>query len=299
LARRKQTAGRYPARSPPTGSCDTDLPIATRLPVKSGGERRRAQGWIAQKGGQHRVLAGRSVDGRDRRSACALPVGFSGASSPTPFWTCRAVHSGRWPERKGLIVTEQDYSAVHIPKDPRFCLVEQLGDLEDEGALSEAIPFAKRFPKKLVVDLAPDGGDMITDFVNNIFRILIASRKAREILEAEGIIGDQVEYLPLTLRDRRRKQIKEPFFIVNTLRTVDCFDWKRSVYKTYTTNPREISPASLRVLHVTPDTIPEDAKLFRMGELREEIIVRADLVDRLKREGCEGLAVAAMGQRRI
>jgi hypothetical protein len=196
-------------------------------------------------------------------------------------------------------MTERDYLALYLQTDPRFCSVEELGDLQNEGDLTKAIPMAERLPNGLQADLAQCGGDMITDFVDNIFRILIVSQKARSILEDEGTKGDQVEYLPIALRDKRQKPLKEPFFVVNLLRTIDCFDWKRSVYKTYKGCPREISSASLRVLHVLPEAIPEDAKLFRLGELRREIILRADLLERLKREGCDGLSVIEMGKERI
>jgi len=203
----------------------------------------------------------------------------------------------RSPEDQTM--TERDYLALHLRTDPRFCSVKELGDLQNEGDLTKAVPLAHTFPESLQVDLSPKGGDMITDFVSNIFRILIVSQKARSILEDEGIRGDQVEYLPIALRDKRKKPLKESFFIVNVLRAVDCFDWKRSVYKTYKNSPREISSASLEVLHVLPEAIPGDAKLLRLGELRRELILRADLLERLKREGCDGLSVIEMGKERI
>lgn len=196
-------------------------------------------------------------------------------------------------------MTEADYLAVYVRTDARHCSVEALGDLEYPGDLNKCIPLASTFPNGLKVDLDPGAGDMVTDFVNNSFRVLIASQKARAILESEGVERRIVEYLPIVLRDKRRKPLKGPFFVVNVLASVPCFDWKRSTYQTYPNKPRKISPSSLTVLHVVPEAIPPDAKLFRVDEVKRELVVRADLLERIKREGCEGLCVVPMGEERI
>jgi hypothetical protein len=198
-----------------------------------------------------------------------------------------------------MTMTENDYLALYIQKDPRFCSVEKLGDFRSEGELAKASPMAHKVPKDLAIDLAQTAGDMITDIVDNIFSILIVSQKARSIMEDEGVRGDRAEYLPIILRDKRGRPIKEPYFIVNVLTVIDCFDWKRSIYKTFKSDPREIMANSIKVLHLVPDAIPKDAKLFRVGEVRRQVVLRADLIERLKNEGCDGLSLVEMGGRRL
>lgn len=197
-------------------------------------------------------------------------------------------------------MTEKDYVAVYVQTDPRFCYVDFLGDLENQGDFSDAVPRKHQFPAGLKVDLSPDGGDMITDFVNNGERILIASRRAKDLLEKEGIGAKAAEFLgPIVLRDRRRKAIKEPYYIVNVLTTVECFDWKKSVYETFDNSPREISPVSLEVLHIHAEKVPRGVKLFRIAEIKRELIIRTDLLETLRGAGCEGLCVVPMGEERI
>lgn len=43
------------------------------------------------------------------------------------------------------------------------------------------------------------------------------------------------------------------------------------------------------------EVIPEDAKFFCLGEQADRLIIRSDLVERLKAEGCTGLSLLAMG----
>lgn len=190
-----------------------------------------------------------------------------------------------------------DYVALGMRTDPRHCFVDQLSDLQLASDLSQALPLADDFPKGFKVDLSPDGGDLVPDVVANAYDILIVSEKAKRVLEREGVGEGDVEYLPIVLRDKRRKAFKEAFFIVNLLTTVDCFDWERSTYKTYDKKPRKLM--TVKVLHVRPEAIPEDAKVFRLGELLNEVILRADLLEHLEKEGCQGPCVLPMGQKRI
>jgi hypothetical protein len=198
---------------------------------------------------------------------------------------------------KGNAFTEVDYAAIGLQKDPRYCCVKDMGDLERPGDLSVARPVGPRFPDGLKVSVAQDCGDLVPDFVDNIFRVLIVSEKARRFLEGEGIGKNRAEYLPIVLGDKRGKSLGEAFFIVNILTAVGCFDWDRSTYKTYKGSPREIM--SVKILHVRAEAIPEDAMLFRVGERLHEIVIRTDLLGRLRAAGCDGLEVIPMGEKRL
>lgn len=192
-------------------------------------------------------------------------------------------------------MARHEYFTFVINSDTRVGTVENLGDtFEDYWLLNEGAPVGSLYPPKVEVSLTKKAGDMITDFVDNIHSVVIVSEKARAILEQAGLGSDKVEFLPLTLKDRRRKKVPEPYFIANALECIDCFDWERSTYALYP-NKRKVVRTSLEKLHVLEDRIPETATFFRLGELRHTLLIRSDLLEKLNAAGCTGISVAAMG----
>jgi hypothetical protein len=190
------------------------------------------------------------------------------------------------------------FAMFHIRSDSRFCQVENLDEKYKEYfRLLEAVPMGKTFPASLEVDMAADGGDLVTDFVNNIHTNVMVSEKARAVLEAEGVRDPDVEYLPFFLKNKKGRRLKEQFFIANVLRTVPCFDWKRSEYKTLRNRPKEISRTSLRKLHILEDRVPSDLRFFRMAEFTDPTLIRSDLLERLRAEGCTGMSVIPLGDK--
>jgi hypothetical protein len=195
-------------------------------------------------------------------------------------------------------MTRYTYFLFDVRKDPRFCEIDEMDEkVEASWMLDKGVRMGSLFPPSVALQLAPDGGDWVTDFINNIHDAVILSHKARMIFEAEGVDGEQVEYLPFVLKDKRGQVIDdESFYVAHALVKVDCFDWQRSVYKTFSHAPQKIIYASLWRLFLREEAIPQDAKFFRLGEQTDRIIIRSDLVERLTAEGCTGLSLRAMGE---
>jgi hypothetical protein len=192
-------------------------------------------------------------------------------------------------------MARHEYFTFVVNDDSRVGTIEKLDDgFDDYWMLSEGTPLGNLYPPKLELSLSKKGGDLITDFIDNIHKVVMVSEKARGIMEQAGLGPEQVEFLPFTLKDRKRKKVPEPYFIANALECVDCFDWDRSVYETYP-NRKEVVYSSLRILHVLKDKVPERATFFRLGELKDKVLIRSDLLEKLKAAGCTGISVAAMG----
>ncbi|MBJ6759924.1 hypothetical protein JGU66_04060 [Myxococcaceae bacterium JPH2] len=193
-------------------------------------------------------------------------------------------------------MARHEYFVFVINSDPRVGVIENLDDsFEDYWMLSEGMALEDKYPPKLDLTLSKKGGDMITDFIDNIHEVVLTSEKARTILAQAGIGARQVEFLPFTLKDRKRKKVPEPYFIANALQCFDCFDWDRSEYDLYPTK-RKVVSTSLSKLHVQEDKVPEEAMFFRLGELKDRILIRSDLLEKLRAAGCTGISVAAMGE---
>ncbi|MFP2930242.1 imm11 family protein [Pyxidicoccus sp. 3LG] len=188
-----------------------------------------------------------------------------------------------------------EYFVFVINSDPRVGVIENLDNaFEDYWMLNEGMPLGASYPPKAELTLSKNGGDLVTDFIDNIHSVVLVSEKARGVLEQAGLGPEQVEFLPFTLKDRKRKKVPEPYFIANALQSFDCFDWDRSEYDLYP-NKRKVVRTSLKKLHVLEDKIPENAMFFRTGELKHRILIRADLLEKLKAAGCTGINVTAMG----
>jgi hypothetical protein len=193
-------------------------------------------------------------------------------------------------------MARHEYFLFVINDDPRVGLIENLDDsFEDYWMLNEGMALGDKYPPKLDLTLSKKGGDMVTDFIDNIHKVVLISEKTRALLEQAGLGPEQVEFLPFTLKDRKRKKVAEPYFIANALQSFDCFDWERSKYDLYPTK-RKVVSTSLSTLYVLEDKVPKDALFFRLGELKNRILIRSDLLDKLKAAGCTGISVAAMGE---
>ena len=192
-------------------------------------------------------------------------------------------------------MARHEYFIFVISNDPRVGVIEKLDDgFEDYWMLSESMRLGDKYPSKLELTLSKKDGDMITDFIDNIHKQVLVSQKGRAVMEEAGLGPEQVEFLPFTLKDRKRKKVPEPYFIANALQSFDCFDWDRSEYNLYPTK-RKVVSTSLSKLYVLEDKVPKDALFFRLGELKNRILIRSDLLEKLKAADCTGISVAPMG----
>lgn len=184
-----------------------------------------------------------------------------------------------------LLLHREDVRAAYIADiSANFNQSDELTDgVSLKGALSESHTFS----------LSPKGGDLLGDFIPNISRTLIASSRAREVLESEGVTGDSVEYLPFTLLDKRGRRVKKQFYVVNLLQRVSCMDRKDSDFVGSKIDGEVLTLSSLKLLE---ERIPPEAKLFRLDEFPETLIIRSDLVQRLRDEKLTGFVVRALGE---
>src|SRR5690349_21538653 len=102
------------------------------------------------------------------------------------------------------------YFVFSVRRDPRFCEVDEMDDkVERSWMLDQGTPMGAFFPSTVELQRAMEGGDWVTDFINNIHDAVILSHKARMVFEAEGVGGEQVEYLPFVLKDKRGRVIDD------------------------------------------------------------------------------------------
>lgn len=191
------------------------------------------------------------------------------------------------PTPNFLIVTGSD--------DPRLAYIENIGsNVYDKSKMTAGVSLKKDFSKATTFNLSEDGGDMLADFVDNTSGVLIASSTARAVLESEGVKDAEAEYLPFTLKDKRGRPTRSEFFVVNLLRKVACMDQDKSDFTQSPVNKTKILGVSS--LTVVSSKIPKDVKLFRLGEHPRVIVIRSNLVKRIKAEKLTGLSFREQGE---
>lgn len=179
--------------------------------------------------------------------------------------------------------------------DPRAVRVVDLPDrVEDYFYLGDGIPCASYLPPTTELGFYEDAGDMLMDFIDNPSRVLYVSQRVQDVLKSRGLVGVAVELLPFVLLDKRGRRVREAYAIANPLVRVPCLDFERSKYRRTVSDPNEL--AEVKLLHVREDAVPEDAQLFRLGELPRLMVLRSDLLEAFQQAGLSGLAVHPAGK---
>ncbi len=178
--------------------------------------------------------------------------------------------------------------------DEKVGSIEFLPGVDNNYKLNEGVKMGADFPSSVELSIAPDSGNIITDFIDNIDKLIIPSEEAKELLIKEGMTDEVVEYLPFNLKNKNGRLVKDKqYHVANLLRSVDCLDRKKSDYAARKDGSKIVV---IRKLYLDEKKIPEDAKLFRLGECPKYIIIRSDLLQAIQDAGLTGLCVMEQGK---
>ncbi|WP_240359410.1 imm11 family protein [Pyxidicoccus trucidator] len=170
----------------------------------------------------------------------------------------------------------------------RFRLLETMGDANDrdlcfltrfvEGIEGKSHftnlgkPLSPFYPKDARIQMSPEHpGIKLSALIGNERSMLIASSGLKDAIQKH--CTNEIEYLPFTLYDHRKRAYSEDYFIINPIGTFDCLDLKASDISWSTKNPKKI----LRVdEHVLDRAKMQDApQLFRVdGDPSEYVLGR-------------------------
>lgn len=180
---------------------------------------------------------------------------------------------------------DEDDSFAWITKDSDFLM-----HWMDSYLLHEGISVKSWFPTDTVFQLADHHGIKLTDSIPNTLHLLIVSEKMKGVLEEKS--SAEIEFLPVRIRNQRGRVLQEPYFIANILGTVECVDRERSKFWCSDIRPDQVF--HFYRLTLDGEKIPSDAKLFRLREKSNLVIIREDLADDILRAGCDGMLFQEM-----
>ncbi|HEY7725138.1 MAG TPA: DUF1629 domain-containing protein [Anaeromyxobacteraceae bacterium] len=139
----------------------------------------------------------------------------------------------------------------------------------------EGIPLAKEFPAKAALVFTPNFPKQrkLEDFQPNIMGLLIVSRRVRELLESQRV--ENAEFLPVAIKDHRKKVAAPDYSILNLLGSEDAIDLGRSKVEMDTIIDGDVSRVMKLVLN--RKGIRPEAKMFRCTRRTRLVLVREDL----------------------
>jgi hypothetical protein len=159
-------------------------------------------------------------------------------------------------------------------------------------------------------------GKMVPDLIRQVIGQFVVSKRVADILKA--VVNTEVEYLPVTLLNHRKKVAASDLILINVIGWYDCLDRKKTEGKSTRDLAAldEQSSAKKKLprreyadddfpdyeyvrinrLALHPERTPKDANLFRLGSYITTLVFADDVVAALKKEKITGATFIPIGQ---
>ena len=180
-----------------------------------------------------------------------------------------------------LIQGDDDESNVLVSNIPEG-LVRQY-------QLLKGISRAKDWPDDVTAkfsDMRPEGM-RLTDFIRSSFTWLFVSDRFKKVLEDVGVTN--VEYLPIKMKNHKKKLVDAKYWIANFTVLVEAVDRSKSVFRVDAADDTKISKFDSLVL--LPEVEKNGPAALRMKEWPQLMLVREDLAARIKEAGFTGFTL--------
>jgi hypothetical protein len=134
--------------------------------------------------------------------------------------------------------------------DPDLCMLGNFikGIEMDSWRVGEGERVGELLPKDARIYMDKENlGIQLSSLIGNTQQMLVVHKDVKDIIQKH--CGDkQVEYLPFTLYDHRKRVHSRDYFIINPLGTFDCLDFEASTLQRGEENPERISEVLKHVL---------------------------------------------------
>jgi hypothetical protein len=179
------------------------------------------------------------------------------------------------------------YVWVYNAADPSFAWIDELpsGIAEKGYLLNEGEPCAGWFPSDAQLGISSEYGIKLPDAIPNTALIHVISDRLRKILEERS--GASIEFLPVRILDKKQRPDKRAYHVMNLLDSIACVNRSRSDYDASHILKNQI--ARFRRLVLDESRLSPQAKLFRLTDMPDLVIVREDLATEIQAARCTGM----------
>lgn len=127
------------------------------------------------------------------------------------------------------------------------------------------------WPKDARIFVSPERpGIKLSSLIGNVQSMLIASRAFKKAIEKHCRNVD-IEYLPFTLYDHRKRVHSRDYFIINPIGTYDCLDLEKSDITWSKNDPEKI--VRIREYVIDRDKMKNAPQLFRIDKDPAEYVL--------------------------
>jgi hypothetical protein len=167
-----------------------------------------------------------------------------------------------------------------------FCILGFIEGFEDDYKLFKGYPLAGDWPRAVSFRMDPDFKKRIklSDHLVNSNNVIIASKRLREFFESENV--PNLEYLPVTIIDHKKRVASNEYCIAHQVTTQDCIDLEKSEVVWSNIIPEDIS--TVKKLVLDEERIDDKAAVFRARRLVDPIFIRRDLAKKMEEQGFTG-----------
>jgi len=151
----------------------------------------------------------------------------------------------------------------------------------------EGHEYGDAFPSDAVMSMSPHfkKDTKLVDDVMNAARVKVCSKRLVDFLKSKHL--KNVEYLPVTILDHKKKIASKEYNIVNPFGLQDAIDMKASVP---TLNSFDQSVDSVQQLVFDKSRIDPELRLFRFAGLSRPVIIEKTLAEELRAQDFVGLS---------
>lgn len=123
------------------------------------------------------------------------------------------------------------------------CNIGNIGDIDEYITIN-----GKKINewKKIAFEYNSSEGYILTDFIANLYRWLIVSKKFVNV--SNNLIKEQVQYLPVKIIDKIANIENNSYFVANIVTILDALDMKKSKYDIFEVDTNKIISVEKYVL---------------------------------------------------
>lgn len=114
-------------------------------------------------------------------------------------------------------------------------------DIANIGTMNEYITISgKRIEhwENVIFEYDSAQGNILTDYLANLYRWLVVSDKFRQV--TEDVLENQVQYLPVKLKDRLTNYVVDSYSVANIITLIDALDLQKSKYDIFELDDKKI-----------------------------------------------------------
>lgn len=166
-------------------------------------------------------------------------------------------------------------------------VLDQIVGFKDDHLLNMGVSLEETFPDNVIYEMdreAPEN-TILLDTLYNTDLVIVGSEKLKEFLVSRKL--NSVEYLPVKIRDHKKRLIKQKYFIIHPIEPIECLDAKKSGAEYSKIAKQKINV--VKRLVIDDANIPKERKLLKIKNFHRVVLIREELAKEIGEVGFTGI----------